>query len=110
MHTATAARRLGLGRAMLGHLIGVARERGYQLLSLETGSMDGFAPARALYASAGFTDTLGTDRPAPWGDPLTLVPVWKPPNNTAAAMRITSRMTNQSRHPTGLLIRRLLSL
>ena len=55
MHTARAARRLGLGRAMLGHLIGVARERGYQLLSLETGSMDGFAPARALYASAGFT-------------------------------------------------------
>jgi putative acetyltransferase len=40
---------------MLGHLIGVARDRRYQLLSLETGSMDGFAPARALYASAGFT-------------------------------------------------------
>ena len=55
MHTAGAARRQGLGRAMLGYLIGVARERGYQLLSLETGSMDGFAPARALYASAGFT-------------------------------------------------------
>ena len=54
MHTATAARRTGVGRAMLGHLIGVARERGYQLLSLETGSMAGFAPARALYASAGF--------------------------------------------------------
>ncbi|HUB39794.1 MAG TPA: GNAT family N-acetyltransferase [Streptosporangiaceae bacterium] len=55
MHTARAARRLGLGRAMLGHLIGVARDRGYQLLSLETGSMDGFGPARSLYASAGFT-------------------------------------------------------
>jgi putative acetyltransferase len=55
MHTARAARRLGVGRAMLSHLIVVARERGYQLLSLETGSMDGFAPARALYASAGFT-------------------------------------------------------
>jgi putative acetyltransferase len=54
MHTARAARRLGLGRAMLGHLIGAARERGYQLLSLETGSMAGFGPARALYASAGF--------------------------------------------------------
>jgi len=40
---------------MLGHLIAVSRDRGYQLLSLETGSMDGFAPARALYASAGFT-------------------------------------------------------
>jgi putative acetyltransferase len=54
MHTARSARRLGLGRAMLGHLIAVARERGYQLLSLETGSMAGFGPARALYASAGF--------------------------------------------------------
>jgi len=54
MHTASAARRLGLGRAVLGHLIGVARERGYQILSLETGSMAGFAPARELYASAGF--------------------------------------------------------
>jgi putative acetyltransferase len=55
MHTALAARRMGVGRAVLTHLISVARARGYQLLSLETGSMDGFAPARALYASAGFT-------------------------------------------------------
>ncbi len=55
MHTAQAARRTGVARAMLAHLIGVARARGYQLLSLETGSMDGFAPARALYASAGFS-------------------------------------------------------
>jgi putative acetyltransferase len=55
MHTAQAARRTGVARAMLAHLIGFARARGYQLLSLETGSMDGFAPARALYASAGFS-------------------------------------------------------
>ncbi len=41
---------------MLAHLIGVARERGYLVLSLETGSMAGFAPARALYTSAGFTE------------------------------------------------------
>jgi putative acetyltransferase len=56
MHTAQAARRNGVGRAMLAHLIDVARERGCRLLSLETGSMAGFAPARALYARAGFTD------------------------------------------------------
>src|SRR5271165_4111637 len=55
MHTAQAARRMGVGQALVAHLIGVARARGYQLLSLETGSMDGFAPARALYASAGFS-------------------------------------------------------
>jgi len=55
MHTAQAARRTGVGRAMLSHLIAVARARGYELLSLETGSMDGFIPARAMYASAGFS-------------------------------------------------------
>jgi putative acetyltransferase len=56
MHTAEAARGAGIGRAMLTHLIGVARDRGYRRLSLETGSMAGFEPARALYASAGFTE------------------------------------------------------
>jgi putative acetyltransferase len=54
MHTAHAARGRGIGRAMLEHLVGVARERGYAQISLETGSMQAFAPARALYASAGF--------------------------------------------------------
>jgi putative acetyltransferase len=56
MHTAQAARGAGIGRTMLTHLIGVARGRGYRLLSLETGSMVGFEPARTLYASAGFTE------------------------------------------------------
>jgi putative acetyltransferase len=55
MHTAEAARRQGIGRAMVDHLLGVARERGYRRVSLETGSMDAFVPARSLYASAGFT-------------------------------------------------------
>ena len=54
MHTAQAARGRGVGRAMLEHLVGTARARGYGRLSLETGSMAAFAPARALYASAGF--------------------------------------------------------
>ena len=54
MHTARAARGRGVGRAMLGHLIGVARERGCTQISLETGAIPAFAPARALYASAGF--------------------------------------------------------
>jgi len=56
MHTAQAARGAGIGRAMLTHLIAVARGRGYRRLSLETGSMAGFAPARALYARAGFAE------------------------------------------------------
>jgi putative acetyltransferase len=40
---------------VLTHLITIAGDRGYRQLSLETGSMAGFEPARALYASAGFT-------------------------------------------------------
>lgn len=55
MHTAEAARRRGFGRAMLDHLLAVARERGFRRVSLETGSMPAFAPARSLYASAGFS-------------------------------------------------------
>jgi len=54
MHTARTARGRGVGRAMLGHLLGVARSRGYLRVSLETGTMAEFAPARALYESAGF--------------------------------------------------------
>jgi putative acetyltransferase len=55
MHTAAAARGCGIGRALVAHLIDVACDRGLRRLSLETGSMTAFAPARALYANAGFT-------------------------------------------------------
>jgi modulator of FtsH protease len=55
MHTTAIARGRGVGRAMLTHLLGIARSRGYRKVSLETGTMDEFAPARALYESAGFT-------------------------------------------------------
>jgi putative acetyltransferase len=54
MHTAAAARGRGVGRTMLDHLVGLAGERGYDVVSLETGSMAAFAPARAMYAGAGF--------------------------------------------------------
>ncbi len=54
MHTAEPARGRGVGRAMVEHLVGVARARGCRRVSLETGSTAAFAPARALYASAGF--------------------------------------------------------
>ena len=54
MHTSAAARRQGIGRAMLAHLIGVARRRRFRRLSLETGSMPAFDAARSLYAAAGF--------------------------------------------------------
>jgi len=62
MHTAEEARGRGIGRAMVEHLLRVARERGYARASLETGSMAAFAPARALYARVGFVPC------APFGD------------------------------------------
>jgi putative acetyltransferase len=54
MRTPKAARRQGAGRAVLAHMIGVARERGYHALSLETGSQPEFVPAHKLYESFGF--------------------------------------------------------
>ena len=56
MRTPVAARRRGAGRAMLNHIIDAARARGYTRLSLETGAMAGFEPARQLYRSAGFRE------------------------------------------------------
>jgi putative acetyltransferase len=54
MHTRAEARGQGAGQAMLTHLLSVAETRGYQRVSLETGTMEVFAPARALYRKAGF--------------------------------------------------------
>ena len=56
MHTAEAARRRGVGRAMLDHIVAAARSRGMTRLSLETGSWDYFRPAWALYRGAGFVE------------------------------------------------------
>ena len=54
MHTLAAKRGAGLGRKMLEHVMAEATARGYQRLSLETGSMEGFKPSRTLYQSCGF--------------------------------------------------------
>ena len=74
MHTAEAARGRGLGRAMLDHLLAEARRRGYRRVSLETGAMDAFAPARALYEGAGFApcEPFGSYRGGPHNVFLTL--------------------------------------
>ena len=55
MHTVEAARRQGVGRALVRHLVSVAADRSYERVSLETGTEDAFAPARAFYTSLGFT-------------------------------------------------------
>jgi len=54
MRTASAHRRQGVGRALLQHIVAEARRRSYTRLSLETGSMAAFDPARRLYESFGF--------------------------------------------------------
>ena len=54
MHIVAEARGRGLAKVMLDHLLAQARSLGYDRLSLETGIEDVFAPARALYAQAGF--------------------------------------------------------
>jgi putative acetyltransferase len=54
MRTAYAYQRKGVASQMLRHLIAEAERRGYPRVSLETGSMDYFEPARKLYASFGF--------------------------------------------------------
>ena len=46
----------GAGRAMLDHLLGEARRRGYTRVSLETGRPAAFCPARALYEANGFAE------------------------------------------------------
>ena len=54
MRTPKALRRRGAGRAVLEHIIETARRRGYETLSLETGSQPAFVAAQMLYRSFGF--------------------------------------------------------
>ena len=54
MRTVKAHLRKGVGRAVLTHIIGVARARRYERLSLETGGVEAFKPAQRLYESFGF--------------------------------------------------------
>ena len=76
MHVAEEARGRGVGRAILDHLLAVAREGGFRRVSLETGSMEAFAPARSLYASAGFAPC------PPFGD------YWDSPNSTCMTLSL----------------------
>ncbi|MEZ0472286.1 GNAT family N-acetyltransferase [Luteimonas salinilitoris] len=54
MRTAAAYLRKGIAAALMRHVLEQATRRGYRRLSLETGSMAVFAPARVLYARFGF--------------------------------------------------------
>lgn len=54
MRTAASTRNLGVASSMLNHVLEHARKTGLTRVSLETGSMSFFAPARALYQKFGF--------------------------------------------------------
>ena len=54
MRTRPVRKRQGIATRMLSHLISEGRDRGFSRLSLETGSFEFFAPARALYEKHGF--------------------------------------------------------
>jgi putative acetyltransferase len=54
MRTSARHLRKGVAARMVQHILEEANRRGYRRLSLETGSMAAFAPARTLYARFGF--------------------------------------------------------
>lgn len=56
MRTAETFLRQGVAARMLDHILGEARARGLERLSLETGSSPAFEPALALYRRHGFED------------------------------------------------------
>lgn len=62
MRTHAEQLRKGAAAAMLEHIIATAKARGYQRLSLETGSGPAFDPAHRLYLRYGF------DYCSPFGD------------------------------------------
>ena len=54
MRTAAPHLRKGVAASLMRHILEEARRRSYRRLSLETGSMAAFAPARNLYSTFGF--------------------------------------------------------
>ena len=69
MRTAPACRGQGVASRLLQHILAEAQQRGDRRLSLETGSMAFFEPARRLYAKHGFESC------PPFGD------YWADPNS-----------------------------
>ena len=62
MRTAYRFQRKGIASTMLRHVIAEAERRRYRRLSLETGAMDYFEPARTLYANFGFVRCAPFDK------------------------------------------------
>jgi len=56
MRTASRHRRKGVAAAVVEHILQQAKRRNYKRVSLETGSMEAFAPAHRLYEKFGFRE------------------------------------------------------
>ena len=54
VRTSSLCRQKGVASKLLQHMLDEAAKRGYTCLSLETGSMEYFAPARKFYEKFGF--------------------------------------------------------
>ncbi len=77
MHVLESARGRGLARRLVHHVLDEAHRRGYARLSLETGSMEAYIPARTLYAQFGFVVC------APFAD------YWDDPLSTCMTMELS---------------------
>lgn len=82
MKTAEPYLRKGVGSRMLDHIILEAEKSDYKVLSLETGSMDFFEPARQLYKSFEFVEC------APFGSYV------KDPNSVFMTRNLTLNAAN----------------
>ena len=73
LHVRQSERRRGTGRAVVRHLLDLARREGYRRLSLETGTVEEYGPARALYRRCGFEPCgpFGDYRPSPYNTFMT---------------------------------------
>jgi putative acetyltransferase len=67
MRTADQRTRQGVASRLVRHVLDEGREAGFERISLETGSEEFFAPARALYERHGFDycEPFGSYRPDP---------------------------------------------
>lgn len=74
MRTTASARNKGVASGLLQHTLDVCNQRGYERVSLETGSMDYFLPARRLYEKFGFSycDPFANYQPDPLSAFMTL--------------------------------------
>ena len=80
---AISCRGKGIGRAMVSHLLGLAKQRGFSQVSLETGTNEAFKPARDLYDSFGFKpcEPFGDYLPHPISVCMTLC-IWRSESST----------------------------